>query len=47
MTMENEAVEEALKIIDKALQDISGREIVSSAEMSDILLDMRLLFQSN
>jgi hypothetical protein len=44
--MENEALQEAIEIIDKALKEISGREIVSTTEMSDLLLDMRLLLQT-
>ena len=44
--MENEALKEAIEIIDKALKEISGREIVSTTEMSDLLLDMRLLLQT-
>jgi len=29
-------------LVDKALNEISGREIVSTAEMTDLLLDIRL-----
>lgn len=42
---EDEVLKEAVDIIDKALLEISGREIVSCAEMSDLLLDVRLLLQ--
>lgn len=46
MTMEEDQIlKEAVEIIDKALLEISGREIVSTAEMSDLLLDVRLLIQ--
>jgi hypothetical protein len=31
-----------LKLIDNAITQISGRELVSSAEMTDLLLDIRL-----
>lgn len=45
--VEEKIVLEALAVIDKALKEISGREIVSSAEMSDLLLDVRLLLTNN
>lgn len=32
----------ALKLVDKAIADISGRDLVSSSEMTDLLLDIRL-----
>jgi hypothetical protein len=37
---------EALELIDKTILEISGREIVSTAEMTDILLDIRLFLMS-
>lgn len=40
---ENEIINEALQIIDKTLAEIVGREIVSSSEISDVLLDVRQL----
>lgn len=34
----------AVVVIDKGLKDISGRNLVSSSEMTDLLLDIRALF---
>jgi hypothetical protein len=46
--METEQIiKEATEIIDKALKEISGRDLVSSSQMSDLLLDMRQLMQSS
>jgi len=33
---------EALKLVDKAIAEISGRDLVSTSEMTDLLLDIRL-----
>lgn len=30
------------KLVDEALSEISGRDLVSTAEMTDLLLDIRL-----
>jgi hypothetical protein len=38
----DEKTEAARKLVDEALLEISGRELVSSAEMTDLLLDIRL-----
>ena len=44
MTETNEAViNEALTIIDKALSQMMRRELVSSGEITDVLLDVRTL----
>jgi hypothetical protein len=44
MTETNEAViTEALTIIDKALSQMMSRELVSSGEITDVLLDVRTL----
>lgn len=44
MTDTNEAViNEALGVIDKALAQIMRRELVSSGEVTDMLLDVRTL----
>ncbi|MFM7687794.1 MAG: hypothetical protein ACKPDI_18005 [Actinomycetota bacterium] len=44
MTETNEAViNEALTIIDKALSQMMRRELVSSGEIADLLLDVRAL----
>jgi hypothetical protein len=32
----------AIELVDQAIKDIAGREIVSTAEMTDLLLDIRL-----
>ncbi|MEO1062447.1 MAG: hypothetical protein AAFZ07_13605 [Actinomycetota bacterium] len=40
-TRELTVIAEALEIIDGALQSMSGRELVSSSEVADLLLDMR------
>jgi hypothetical protein len=41
--VENEAIVEALAIIDESLGKLHARELVSSAEVSDVLLDVRSL----
>ena len=44
MTETNEAViTEALSVIDKALAQMLRRELVSSGEVTDVLLDVRTL----
>jgi hypothetical protein len=44
MTETNEAViSEALSVIDKALAQMLRRELVSSGEVTDVLLDVRTL----
>jgi hypothetical protein len=43
MTESNEALVKIAASIDKALALISKRELVSSSEMQDILLDIRVL----
>ncbi|MCA1690896.1 MAG: hypothetical protein ABR540_04955 [Acidimicrobiales bacterium] len=40
-TLENEAISQALEIIDRSLGTLHQRELVSTAEVSDLLLDMR------
>lgn len=39
----NEAVIEALAIIDKGLSEMTHRDLVSTVEVSDLLLDVRML----
>jgi hypothetical protein len=39
----NDAVHQALSVIDKALATMMNRELVSSREMADLLLDLRLV----
>ena len=38
----SQSVDQALGLIDEQLERIQSREIVSSAEVSDLLLDIRL-----
>ena len=42
-TREAEVIHEALVIIDKALSEMLHRELVSSGEVADVLLDLRTL----
>jgi len=34
--------EQATKLVDNAIKQISGRDLVSTSEMTDLLLDIRL-----
>jgi len=34
--------QKALELLDQAIKEISGRDLVSSSEMTDLLLDIRL-----
>ncbi len=45
-TTEATVITESLTVIDRALAQVGSRELVSSAEMSDLLLDLRLLLMS-
>ena len=40
-TIEKEAITQALMLIDRSLGTMHTRELVSTAEVSDLLLDMR------
>lgn len=40
-TIEKEAITQALELIDRTLGTMHTRELVSTSEMSDVLLDMR------
>lgn len=40
--MKTETIKQITDLVDKALNEISSREIVSTAEMTDLLLDIRL-----
>ena len=42
-TLENEAIAEALAVIDQSLERIHERGMLTSSEVSDLLLDVRLL----
>jgi len=34
--------DQVIILVDKAIKDISGRDLVSTSEMTDLLLDIRL-----
>lgn len=42
-TLENTAIEEALAVIDQSLEIVHERSMMSSSEVADLLLDVRLL----
>jgi len=42
-TRETETITEAVALIDRGLGDIAERSLVSSAEIADLLLDVRTL----
>ena len=46
-TLESDAIAQALEIIDRSLGTLHQRELVSAAEISDLLLDMRSLLASD
>ncbi len=37
------SVADAVELIDRNLKDLQGRELVSAAEVADLLLDLRML----
>jgi hypothetical protein len=45
-TLEIEAINQALEMIDKSLGVMHTRALVSTAEVSDLLLDMRSILAS-
>ena len=45
-TIEIDAINQALEMIDKSLGVMHTRELVSTAEVSDLLLDMRSILSS-
>ncbi len=45
-TLEIEAIHQALEMIDKSLGVMHTRELVSTSEVSDLLLDMRSILAS-
>ena len=45
-TLEIEAINQALEMIDKSLCVMHTRELVSTSEVSDLLLDMRSILAS-
>lgn len=46
-TLESDAIAQALEIIDQSLGTLHQRELVSAAEISDLLLDVRSLLVSD
>ncbi len=42
-TTDTAPVAEALQLIDRTLAELQGRELMASAEVSDLLLDLRML----
>jgi hypothetical protein len=42
-TYDTEQIDEALAIIDRGLREMVARELVSTAEVADLLLDVRTL----
>lgn len=42
-TQEADVINEALAIIDQGLRDMQHRELVSTDEIADLLLDVRML----
>lgn len=46
-TMEVEAISQALAIIDRSLGVMHSRALVSTAEVTDLLLDMRSLLAAS
>lgn len=42
-TLERDVITEALAVIDRSLGELTRRELVSTAEMTDLLLDVRSL----
>lgn len=46
MTEIHESLNAITQLVDETIQKIAGRELVSSAEMTDLLLDIRLHLMS-
>ncbi len=46
-TLESDVINQALEIIDRSLGTLHQRELVSAAEISDLLLDMRSLLSAD
>ncbi|HEX3394473.1 MAG TPA: hypothetical protein VHS52_08080 [Acidimicrobiales bacterium] len=46
-TLESDAINQALEIIDRSLGTLHTRELVSASEISDLLLDMRSLLATD
>jgi hypothetical protein len=46
-TRDPDVISEALAVIDRALSDILNRELVSTDEVADLLLDVRTLLTTS
>ncbi len=46
-TLDFTLIQEAMDLIDRGLGDIQHRELVSTNEMADLLLDVRLLLSAS
>lgn len=46
-TDEMNVITEALAVIDRGLGEMQHRELVSTSEVADLLLDLRLLLMAN
>ena len=46
-TKESETIAEALAMIDRGLHEMQRREMVSTNEVADLLLDVRLLLSAS
>ncbi|HEX2041806.1 MAG TPA: hypothetical protein VHF24_04140 [Acidimicrobiales bacterium] len=46
-TLETDVINQAVEIIDRSLGTLHQRELVSAAEVSDLLLDMRSLLAAD
>lgn len=44
---DTDVINEALAIIDRGLTDIQHRELVSTVEVADLLLDVRMLLSTD
>jgi hypothetical protein len=44
--MNEETAKQITSLVDKAMNTVSGRELVASSEIVDLLLDIRLLLLS-
>ena len=45
-TRDMQVVEQALALIDKGLGDLQNRELMAAGEVSDLLLDLRLMLMT-
>jgi len=42
MKMNSSTIKQITELVDQAINDISGRKLISTEEMTDLLLDIRL-----